>query len=91
MGDQVNRMDRWFGCALLHLELASAAFGNAREPYFNYKRTGYPSLQSPILASGSFPRTFRYPADEITANPNIIQNSPTKQVFWDNNAPGFID
>ncbi len=77
--------------AIIAREYYIAAYGNARETYFNYKRTGYPSLQSPILASGSFPRTFRYPADEITANPNIIQNSPTKQVFWDNNAPGFID
>ncbi len=68
-----------------------AAFGNGRETYFNYKRTGYPNLQSPIFSSGSFPRSYRYPADEITANPNITQNPLTNQVFWDANAPGFID
>jgi len=68
-----------------------AAFGNGREAYFNYKRTGYPVMQTPILPSGSFPRSYRYPDGETTANPNITQNQLTNQVFWDNNAPGFID
>jgi len=68
-----------------------ASFGNGREPYFNYKRTGYPVMESPILPAGSFPRSYRYPDGETTTNPNITQNSLTDQVFWDNNAPGFID
>ena len=68
-----------------------AAYGNGIEPYLNYKRTGFPVLQSPITAAGAFPRSFRYPGDELETNPNIVQNLATDRVFWDTNPNGFID
>jgi len=68
-----------------------AAYGNGREAYINYKRTGYPNLEAPIIAAGPFPRSYRYPSDELVTNPNIQQNNPTDKVFWDKNPDGFID
>ncbi|GER60744.1 hypothetical protein ULMA_28520 [Patiriisocius marinus] len=68
-----------------------AAFGNGVEPYNTYRRTGYPTLQSPIIPAGEFPRIYRYPNTATTANPNIDQQPLTNQVFWDTNPAGFID
>lgn len=68
-----------------------AAWGSGVEPYNTYRRTGYPSLQDPIIPAGPFPRVFRYPNTATTANPNIDQQPLTTQVFWDNNPAGFID
>lgn len=76
---------------IVEREYFLAAFGNGIEPYNTYRRTGMPALQSPIIAAGPFPRSFNYPADETSGNPNIESVPPTRRVFWDNNAPGFID
>jgi len=68
-----------------------ANWGNGIEAYNTYRRTGYPDLQTPILAAGPFPRNWRYAHDEVVNNPNIEQQSLTLRVFWDNNPPEFID
>lgn len=70
-----------------------AGFGNSIEAYNSYRRTGYPSvLQSPIMdESIPFPRNFVYPEDATSNNQSLDPNATTDQVFWDNNAPGFID
>jgi len=68
-----------------------ASYGNGCETYNTYRRTGGPTLQSPIIQAGAFPRIWRYPEDEVVGNPNISQQPLTKRVFWDNNPAGFID
>jgi len=68
-----------------------ASWGNGIEAYNTYRRTGFPDLQTPIIAAGPFPRNWRYPDDEVVNNPNIDQQSTTVRVFWDNNPPEFID
>ncbi len=68
-----------------------ASFGNGCEPYNTYRRTGGPTLQSPVIQAGAFPRIWRYPSSEVVGNPNISQQPLTKRVFWDNNPGGFID
>jgi len=68
-----------------------ASYGNGCEPYNGYRRTGGPTLQSPVIQAGAFPRIWRYPEDEVVGNPNISQQPLTKRVFWDNNPGGFID
>lgn len=61
-----------------------AAFGNAIEPYNNYRRTGYPSdLQKPLEPMRDFPRSSFYPADAVNNNSNISQKKLTAPVFWD--------
>jgi len=68
-----------------------ASFGNGIEPYNAYRRTGGPTLQSPVIAAGAFPRVWRYPETEVDSNPNITQQPLTNRTFWDNNPNGFID
>jgi hypothetical protein len=68
-----------------------ASFGSGTEPYNTYRRTGAPTLQSPIIAAGAFPRVWRYPETEVDGNPNISQQPLTNRTFWDNNPAGFID
>ncbi len=68
-----------------------ASFGNGIEPYNTYRRAGVPTLQTPIIAAGPFPRVWRYPEVEVDGNPNITQQSLTNTTFWDNNPGGFID
>ena len=77
--------------AIIAREYFLAAWGNGMEPYNTYRRTGYPDLQSPIIAAGSFPRSYQYPETEVDGNPNISQRAVTSRVFWDNNPAGFID
>jgi hypothetical protein len=77
--------------AIIAREYYLAAWGNGTEPYNLYRRTGYPDLQTPIIAAGPFPRAFRYPDTELDGNPNIQQQPATTRVFWDNNPAGFID
>jgi len=70
-----------------------AAFMNGVEAYNGYRRTGYPVFTTGQTV-GSFPRSFLFPISELEANdnPNVIQKTSTAvQVFWDTNAPGFID
>jgi hypothetical protein len=76
---------------IIEREYWIASFGNGIEPYNNYRRTGFPELQEPIIPAGPFPRSFRYPQTEVTVNPNIQQQQLTDRVFWDNNPAGFID
>jgi hypothetical protein len=76
--------------AIVAREWFLASFGNGVEPYNLYKRTALPNLQAPIFPAATFPRSFRFPTDEITANPNITQNSNTDRVFWDTN-PADLD
>jgi hypothetical protein len=71
-----------------------AHYGNGVNPYNFYRRTGYPTtLQFNIeVSSGNFVRSFLYPQNEATTNPNIIQKDNLDvQVFWDNNptSPSF--
>jgi len=69
-----------------------ASFGNGIEPYCTYRRTGFPNnLQRSIFPPGPFPRSWRYPLNEVESNPNISQKPITEQVFWDNNPGGFIE
>lgn len=69
-----------------------ASFGNGIEPYCTYKRTGFPdNLQRSIFPPGPFPRSWRYPLNEVETNPNISQKPITDRVFWDNNPGGFIE
>lgn len=77
--------------AIIAREAFIASWGNGVEVYNTYRRTGYPDVQSPIIAAGPFPRGFRYPNTETENNPNIQQRQLTDQVFWDNNPGGFID
>lgn len=76
-------------------EFYIASFGNSVEAYNAYRRTGYPTLEPHVLASGGeFVRSFFYPATEIDTNANedFAENKTlTDQVFWDTNPAGFID
>jgi len=68
-----------------------ASYGSGTEPYNTYRRTGAPTLQSPVISAGAFPRVWRYPETEVDGNPNITQQPLTNRTFWDNNPGGFID
>jgi hypothetical protein len=68
-----------------------ASWGNGIEPYNMYRRTGYPSLQTGVAPVGPFPRSYRYPANEVNTNPNVSQTPASNQVFWDTNPAGFIN
>ena len=76
-------------------EFYIASFGNSIEAYNAYRRTGYPDLETHVLASGgAFIRSFFYPATEIDTNANEdfqLNKKLTDQVFWDTNPAGFID
>jgi len=79
---------------ILGLQSFVAHFGNGSDSYNFYRRTGYPTtLQFTVEPTpGNFVRSFFYPADEATPNPNIAQKPNVDgQVFWDNNpsSPGF--
>lgn len=76
-------------------EFYIASFGNSVEAYNAYRRTGYPTLEPHVLASGGeFIRSFFYPDSEINTNENedfALNKKLTDQVFWDTNPAGFID
>ena len=76
---------------IIALQNLIASYGNGIEPYNTYRRTGGPTLQSPVIAAGPFPRVWRYPENEVSGNPNISQQPLTNRTFWDNNPGGFID
>ena len=61
-------------------------WGNGIEAYNMYRRTGKPSNMQPALenSQGPFMRSFFYPADHETRNPNVTQKQITDPVFWDN-------
>ena len=79
---------------ILGLQSFVAHYGNGSNSYNYYRRTGYPTtLQFTVEPTpGNFVRSFFYPADEATPNPNVEQKPNVDgQVFWDNNpsSPGF--
>ena len=86
-----NMATKW---NILGLQSFVAHFGNGSNSYNYYRRTGYPTtLQFTVEPTpGNFVRSFFYPADEATPNPNVAQKPNVDgQVFWDNNpsSPGF--
>ncbi|OUR99413.1 hypothetical protein A9Q86_12660 [Flavobacteriales bacterium 33_180_T64] len=78
--------------AVIAKEYWIAMYGNGVEGYNLYRRTGTPiNLQPTYLGTGEFPRSFLYPNVSVDRNPNINQKPGLGiQVFWDNNAAGFI-
>lgn len=77
--------------AIVVREWYLASWGNGMEPYNMYRRTGYPTLQTGIIPVGPFPRSWRYPSNEVVTNPNMNQTTADNQVFWDTNPAGFIN
>ena len=61
-----------------------ALYGVALEPYNDWRRTGYPSIE-PVLTGAitTIPTIFYYPQSEVNANPNCTQQALTAKVFWD--------
>jgi len=68
-----------------------ALWGNGLESYNNYRRTGFPILQSPLTSGTIFPRVNLYPSAYTNSNSNANPQPITNQVFWDTNAANFID
>ena len=71
-----------------------ALYGGAAEAFNYYRKTGFPNTLLPNWEPnpGPFPRTFLYPQNEVTTNPNLTQKTTlTTQVFWDTNpaSPAF--
>ena len=65
-----------------------ALFGGATEAWTYYRLTGYPTTLVPNWERdpGPFPRSFLFPQNEVTTNPNLSQKATmTEQVFWDTN------
>jgi hypothetical protein len=65
-----------------------ANYGVALEPWNDWRRTGYPTLQvvNPTVAAmtGGIPRSLFYPDSEVSANTNFKQKSNMlARVFWD--------
>ncbi|MDB3976739.1 SusD/RagB family nutrient-binding outer membrane lipoprotein [Flavobacteriaceae bacterium] len=77
--------------AIVIREWYLASWGNGMEPYNMYRRTGYPTLQTGVVPVGPFPRSWRYPSNEVVTNPNMNQTTADNQVFWDTNPAGFIN
>jgi hypothetical protein len=70
-----------------------AAWGNSIESYNNYRRTGFPDLGFSVVTNTEFPRSYFLPSSELdnNDNPDLTQKTLTDQLFWDTNAPGFIN
>ena len=63
-----------------------AMYGGAADAYNFIRRTGYPRTLARSIDPdpGLFPRTLLYPANEVSANPNVNQRQDnSSQVFWD--------
>ena len=64
-----------------------ANFGVVMEPWTDWRRTGFPKLQSlkkPLAVYDELPRILPYGLNESTSNPNIpVRNSLLDRVFWD--------
>lgn len=76
---------------LLMTQYWIALRGNGIEAYNTYRRTGYPTLQSPLSSGTNFPRINQYPAVHVNNNTNAVQQPITDHVFWDTNPANFID
>lgn len=62
-------------------------FGGGTDSYNYYRRTGYPTTVgtgfSNDASAGNFPRTFLYPSNEASSNPNVIQRTNLDTAtFW---------
>jgi hypothetical protein len=70
-----------------------ASWGNSIESYNNYRRTGFPDLGISVVTNTEFPRSYFLPSSELdnNENPDLTQKTLTDQLFWDTNAPGFIN
>lgn len=65
-----------------------ALYGNGRESYDLYRRTGKPERMQPGLEEnpGLFVRSFLYPNNYMVTNTNAVQKANVgAQVFWDTN------
>ncbi|MDX5338950.1 MAG: SusD/RagB family nutrient-binding outer membrane lipoprotein [Cyclobacteriaceae bacterium] len=65
-----------------------ALYGNGKEAFNLYRRTGKPAKIQPALEEnpGPFIRSFLYPNNYVVTNLNASQKSNlAQQVFWDNN------
>ncbi|WP_395626658.1 SusD/RagB family nutrient-binding outer membrane lipoprotein [Daejeonella sp.] len=65
-----------------------ANYGVALEPWNDWRRTGYPTLQavdaSVAAMTGGVPRSLFYPDSEVSANTNFKQKANMlARVFWD--------
>ena len=63
-------------------------FGNGKEAYDLYRRTGKPAKMQPALEEnpGPFVRSLLYPNNYIVTNTNAVQKAGlAEQVFWDKN------
>ncbi len=72
-----------------------ALWGNGIEAYNTYRRTGQPDNLEPgffLSDSGPFLRSNWYSQTAADNNINIVQKAaPDTPVFWDTNAPGFVN
>jgi hypothetical protein len=67
-----------------------ALFGNGKESYDLYRRTGMPLRMQPALEEnpGPFIRTFLYPNNYMVTNTNAVQKADLAvKTFWDTNPP----
>ena len=63
-----------------------ALFGGSADAFNFIRRTGYPRTLTRNIEPdpGLFPRTFLYPSNEVSTNPNITQRSDlSAKTFWD--------
>jgi hypothetical protein len=70
------------------LEYWLALYGNGKEAYNLYRRTGKPANMQPGLEAdpGPFVRSFLYPNNYLVTNTNAVPKADvTVQVFWDKN------
>jgi len=75
-----NKMD------ILGEQMLVAQFGAGNDAFNFIRRTGHPRTLARSLEAvpGNFPRSVLYPANEVSANPNIDQKTDlSTQVFWD--------
>lgn len=82
--------DQW---NILAENLFVTQYGGGAETYNFYRRTGFPTTLVPNLEPnpGPFVRSVPYPANEVVANPNIMQKpNQSVQVFWDTNPPSAV-
>jgi len=73
---------------VIGLEYWLALYGNGKEAYNLYRRTGKPARMQPGLEAdpGPFVRSFLYPNNYMVTNTTAVQKPDvTVQVFWDKN------
>ncbi len=71
---------------ILGEEYITALYGGGADLFNFLRQTGYPRTlpRGWEPNRGPFPRTFLYPGNEASTNPNVIQRTDTQtRVFWD--------